>query len=223
MKTLSHAWYTILATFVKLAAATLMSKITSRTELGCKVLIGTRHVLNMNVVWPRSLFHLGTQQVSPSQWLVIGAPQIPNGHQCRLFQIVNVSLNHKIFHFLSKYRSQHFHHVAGVACIEPPMPPNNTNLERNYVGGSTVPFGTGSNYTCKDGTFFGSDFHKTHIAIECYNNGSWEAPGLEKGYCLIVMIYCRYLFGFRNMGEMLLSVREILLWSSNSTIQWWRV
>ena len=177
MKTSSHAWYTILATFVKLAAATLMSKITSRTELGCKVLIGTRHILNMNVVWPRSLFHLGTQQVSPSQWLVIGAPQIPNGHQCRLFQIVNVSLNHKIFHLLSKYRSQHFHHVAGVACIEPPMPPNNTNLERNYVGGSTVPFGTGSNYTCKDGTFFGSDFDKTHIAIECYRNGSWKAPG----------------------------------------------
>ena len=46
------------------------------------------------------------------------------------------------------------------------------------MGGTTVPFGTGSNYTCKEGTFFGSDFGKTHIAIECYRNGSWEAPGL---------------------------------------------
>ena len=60
------------------------------------------------------------------------------------------------------------------------MPPNITNLERSYVGGTTVPFGTGSNYTCKDGTFFGSDFDKTHIAIECYRNGSWEAPGLTR-------------------------------------------
>ena len=67
---------------------------------------------------------------------------------------------------------------AGVSCIEPPVPPNHTNLERTYVGGTTVPFGTGSNYTCKEGTFFGSDFGKTHIAIECYRNGSWEAPGL---------------------------------------------
>lgn len=60
------------------------------------------------------------------------------------------------------------------------MPPNNTKLERNYIGGTTVPFGTGSNYTCRDGTFFGSDFHKTHIAINCNTNGSWDAPGCNK-------------------------------------------
>ena len=77
------------------------------------------------------------------------------------------------------------------------MPPNNTNLERTYVGGTTVPFGTGSNYTCKEGTFFGSDFGKTHIAIECYRNGSWEAPGLIENfhykYGLLPLTICTYI------------------------------
>ena len=83
------------------------------------------------------------------------------------------------------------------------MPPNITNLERSYVGGTTVPFGTGSNYTCKDGTFFGSDFDKTHIAIECYRNGSWEAPGLTDKI-LEVFLCCRNLMFYRNLGAMLL-------------------
>ena len=34
-------------------------------------------------------------------------------------------------------------HVAGVACIEPPVPPNETHLIRNYTGGTVVPFGDG--------------------------------------------------------------------------------
>ena len=86
------------------------------------------------------------------------------------------------------------------------MPPNNTNLERNYIGGTTVPFGTGSNYTCREGTFFGSNFDKTHIAIECYTNGSWEAPGWIEKLFGILLVSFEISTSSRNLGYMLLPI-----------------
>jgi hypothetical protein len=49
-------------------------------------------------------------------------------------------------------------YFPGFACIEPPIPPNETHLIRHYSGGDTTAFGKVVNYTCEPGYFFGEDY-----------------------------------------------------------------
>ena len=65
---------------------------------------------------------------------------------------------------------------TGVACIEPPIPPNGTHLVRHYQGGTTVPFGWIADYTCEPGYYFGEDMAMERYNLTCLNNGSWEQP-----------------------------------------------
>ena len=67
-------------------------------------------------------------------------------------------------------------YLVGVACIEPPIPPNETHSIRHYSGGTTVPFGWVADYSCEEGYYFGEDFNMTHYNLTCYKNGSWEEP-----------------------------------------------
>ena len=59
-----------------------------------------------------------------------------------------------------------------VACIEPPIPDNSTNLVRNYEGGSVVEFHSKVNYTCKDGYYFGADYNQQAFTLTCFTNGT---------------------------------------------------
>ena len=63
-----------------------------------------------------------------------------------------------------------------VACTEPPHPPSDNRLVRNYGGGETTPFGEGANYTCEAGFFFEEDYNQTHFSLECFTNGTFEVP-----------------------------------------------
>ena len=67
--------------------------------------------------------------------------------------------------------------LPGVACIEPPFPPNGTHLVRNYTGGQVTKFGEVAHYICEDEHYFGMDMNLTSTNLTCFTNGSWEFPG----------------------------------------------
>ncbi len=48
---------------------------------------------------------------------------------------------------------------------------------RNYVEGTTVPFGGLVHYTCKPGYFFGKDMAMSSYNITCKNDGTFEMMG----------------------------------------------
>ena len=69
-----------------------------------------------------------------------------------------------------------------VACINPPIPDDSTNLIRNYIEGSLIDFHTDFNFTCKQGYFFGDDYHKEAFSLECHDNGSFANIEWERCY-----------------------------------------
>ena len=69
-----------------------------------------------------------------------------------------------------------------VACINPPIPPDSTNLVRNYTEDTLVGFGNFANYTCREGHYFGNDYNKKTFTLECLNNGSFAGAEWDKCY-----------------------------------------
>ena len=63
-----------------------------------------------------------------------------------------------------------------VACANPPIPEETTDLVRNYREGDTIQFGDSFDYTCPPGYFFDDDRHIPHISATCLTNGSFSEP-----------------------------------------------
>ena len=67
--------------------------------------------------------------------------------------------------------------LIGVACINPPIPTNDTNLVRNYVEDTVIPFGDNTTYTCEPGHFFGIDKEMESYNLTCQTDGSFYWTG----------------------------------------------
>ncbi len=65
----------------------------------------------------------------------------------------------------------------GTACIEPPLPPNITNLVPHYEPDTTVEFGAQVKYTCLDGYFFGRDKELHSVNVTCQDDATWYLSG----------------------------------------------
>ena len=64
----------------------------------------------------------------------------------------------------------------GFACINPPIPPNDTHSLYQYVGNTSVPFGEGVTYICEEGYFFEENMTMTSYNLTCNDDGSWSSP-----------------------------------------------
>lgn len=61
-----------------------------------------------------------------------------------------------------------------MACINPPIPPSERNLEYDYVNETTVDFWDNVTYTCKPGYFFDDDYFKLNFTLQCRDDGTWD-------------------------------------------------
>ena len=51
-------------------------------------------------------------------------------------------------------------YISGVACINPPIPPEETKLELLYEQDTVIAFGDTVSYQCLPGTFFEVDYNR---------------------------------------------------------------
>lgn len=66
-----------------------------------------------------------------------------------------------------------------VACLQPTIPPNTTNLRITDWDGSPVPFGKSSRYVCERGMMFEHDPHLKEVQYTCQDG---KTKGTERGF-----------------------------------------
>lgn len=62
------------------------------------------------------------------------------------------------------------------ACINPPVPPNDTYLTGDYLNVTETPLGENISYWCQSGHYFDHDFDLQSFNLTCFENGTWEHP-----------------------------------------------
>jgi hypothetical protein len=65
---------------------------------------------------------------------------------------------------------------SGVACINPPDPPPETNLVVRYVNKTVIPFGGQVSYACQTGFFFEEDYNLPYFNLTCLPYGNFSSP-----------------------------------------------
>ena len=66
--------------------------------------------------------------------------------------------------------------ILGVACINPPIPPEETKLELLYVKDTVIAFGDTVSYQCLAGTFFEIDYNMPNFTLTCQTDGNFSDP-----------------------------------------------
>ena len=85
----------------------------------------------------------------------------------RLFPFINVLLLKK---------NTHLPIFLGVACINPPIPPEETKLELFYEPGTVIAFGETVTYQCSEAYFFEVDYHMPNFTLTCLTDGNFSDP-----------------------------------------------
>ena len=96
------------------------------------------------------------------------------GHQMRLFRTVFVS---KQGIFVKGFYPKAIVWIfIGVACINPPIPPDEANLQLLYQPDTLIAFGDTVTYICKEGFFFEEDYDMLDFKLTCKTNGNFTEP-----------------------------------------------
>ena len=66
-----------------------------------------------------------------------------------------------------------------VACLDPPQPPEYTNLRVTDWFGEPIQFGEKVRFVCERGKMFEDDPAKEYVEYQCQNG---SLPGTERGY-----------------------------------------
>ena len=66
--------------------------------------------------------------------------------------------------------------ILGVACINAPIPPEETKLQLLYEPNSVIAFGDTVSYECLPGTFFEEDYNMPNFTLTCLTDGNFSDP-----------------------------------------------
>ena len=69
-----------------------------------------------------------------------------------------------------------FKNISGVACINAPIPPEETKLQLLYEPNSVIAFGDTVSYECLPGTFFEEDYNMPNFTLTCLTDGNFSDP-----------------------------------------------
>ena len=64
----------------------------------------------------------------------------------------------------------------GVACINPPEPPESKNLIMLYETDTIIEFGQNVTYKCLQGFHFEEDYYRPEFNLTCQTNGNFTDP-----------------------------------------------
>ena len=100
-----------------------------------------------------------------------------------VFQIVQFEFNTNAFplkKYLKLFREKRDVEIksdfSGVACINPPIPPEETKLELLYEKDTVIAFGDTVSYQCLPGTFFEIDYNMPNFTLTCQTDGNFSDP-----------------------------------------------
>ena len=89
-----------------------------------------------------------------------------------MMKFLHVFVSHSYMH-LKQHSNKIF---IGVACIDPPVPPESTNLVVIYEPETVIEFGETVTYKCLPGFHFEENYFMKDFTLTCQTNGNFTDP-----------------------------------------------